>query len=483
MSNKHKKHFADEERTDVLKTKKKNNNAIKKKQKKGKKKGKKYKQEPDQKKVIGQKEKNAQKKKSEQKDKNNERVDVIKEKIIKNIRKFWKKFKWNLIVICILTPIIAYIFEKIGYGKVIKYISTALAIIICTGMQIVYIAGKLKENGLINETHTIQLGMYVKEAFSRVLHNKKRIQIIMTALIILISAIGLSKYKVYARTKEGVNAFKSSFLNYEEKEETKLEEGDKTGEEVTEEPENNEEKITSDMSDDITGEDLYVYTKEEIIEQFGIDNYMEVKNILMSCEDKNLEKYLPYDDYAQIFFQNGKYKIKDWNNQTEIDEKVFQRIEDEIAQNKQNIFDESAPEDLKNKIDAVRKKGEEKITFAERIEITTFREITYEQYPKSKLALLTANDNQAYAMAFVIIGGKQQTQMYYYGQSVLWGLKYISYEDVSERAIIQRINWIAKRYEDIRFICFKEDTEYMYADRLMTAYRHAAASFEEKGDS
>ena len=98
-------------------------------------------------------------------------------------------------------------------------------------------------------------------------------------------------------------------------------------------------------------------------------------------------------------------------------------------------------------------------------------------YPKSSLAKLVSNDNQALALSLVLIGGKKQTEMYYYGESIIWGREYLSFADVSAGSVKEKLNWIAERYKDIMSICSESDIEYMYADRLMKAYQHAANEF------
>lgn len=98
-------------------------------------------------------------------------------------------------------------------------------------------------------------------------------------------------------------------------------------------------------------------------------------------------------------------------------------------------------------------------------------------YPKSSLAQLIANDNQAMALALVLIKGKVTTELYYYGESIFWGVEYLGFADISTSAVKEKVNWIAERYKDILFICSETDPEYMYAEKLMIAYKHAADEF------
>ena len=63
------------------------------------------------------------------------------------------------------------------------------------------------------------------------------------------------------------------------------------------------------------------------------------------------------------------------------------------------------------------------------------------------------------------------------GDRLSFSAKYLGFADISTSAVKEKVNWIAERYKDILFICSETDPKYMYAEKLMIAYKHAADEF------
>lgn len=307
---------------------------------------------------------------------------------------------------------------------------------------------------------------------------------LLITVIIWDSAVFLSQINTCARiayaAEESVKAGIEALLNYERETNAKpigkqnvpeVSVSISTSILLSEEKMNNcKESLNEETS-------LYTYSEQEMIEQFGEENYREAKNIIVSANDRNRELYLSSTNYNALFHLDGEYKIENWNDQEEIDSAVLRMIMDEISLGKQNIFDAYAPGWLQTNIKAASEKEKAEHTFNERIEIIGTRGGAYGMYPKSSLAQLIANDNQAMALALVLIKGKVTTELYYYGESIFWGVEYLGFADISTSAVKEKVNWIAERYKDILFICSETDPEYMYAEKLMIAYKHAADEF------
>lgn len=291
-------------------------------------------------------------------------------------------------------------------------------------------------------------------------------------VLILVNAVVFgSKYTICAKAAEWISDIRKSIAEYIDNAAAKERRPNPDPVTSNEEKKNNNEESSDDEGA------FYIYSGQEMIEQFGKEDYWLTKNIIVSEDDRMRELYLSSVDYDALFQLDGEYKIKNWDDQEEIDTVVLKMIEDEISLRKQNRFDGEAPGLLQANVNEANIKEAEMHTFDERIEMIGIRTEAYWTYHKSSLAQLIANDNQALALALVLNDGKKQTELYYYGESVFWGLEYLGFADVSTGAVKEKVNWIAERYKDIQFICSETDPEYRYAEKLMIAYKHAANNF------
>lgn len=296
-------------------------------------------------------------------------------------------------------------------------------------------------------------------------------------VIALIMAVIGSRFQFYARIAYAMENDIMDFFNYEERKCARLENDQEMAVvSVIHSKEESEDKVNNNMKNTQNEESLDTLV-EEIINQLDSENALESENIIVTEEDRNRELNLSTSHYNDIFHQEGEFKIEDWGDQKAIDEMILKEVQDEVGLKKENKFDEDAPNGLKTDVNAASENEKKENTFSGRIEIMETRMDAYDSDPKSSLAKLVSNDNQALALALVQNDGKKQTEMYFYGESILWGREYIGFADVSASSVKEKLNWVAERYKDIRFICSEEDPEYLYADRLMKAYQHAANEF------
>lgn len=408
----------------------------------------------------------------------------------------------------IVTLILTFIFEKIRFGQVIgKWFSAIMPLLFvakfviygvdklvidCTGKSILEFIMDYEDSFIVE---ILKIFCQIFElAFDRILRCfgiknfpklKLRYGIMLSAVLVVASIGSENHFCVKAAEKCILFLQGNEGNNYIKFQNTQGVLGISTEHFKT----TSEEKMNSDIEDINMNETIEVnsslclFTEEEIIDQFGEENYRQAQNIIMTEEDRNRVEELPQSHYNDIFHLEGEFKIEDWNDQEAIDAVILKEVKDEIGLKKENKFDKDDEDnlDVQNKLrtDVNTASEEEKTehTFSDRIGFMGARTGAYGLYPKSSLALLASNDNQALALSLVLIGGKKQTEMYYYGESILWGWEYLGFADVSASSVKEKLNWIAERYKDIRFICSEGDPEYQYAEKLMTAYQHAANEF------
>ncbi len=448
------------------------------------------------------------------------RTDVPEKKKAKNKKKkLWRKVRkrirktikkngagWIKYFLCvfIVTVIFMIIFEKIRF---VQSVGAALSTLITIKLSIkgvirgaIYgmshcqymncIGEKLLDLLIKNEQNIIVVILrilwhifelvfqHMHKFMNKIRSHKLRLKYSITILIILTAAVAGSKNNVCAKTvyafEEGIAAFDSYGKSFSPG--TVNRHGTLGISAITSKTES-EEKINNLVESIENGDSLYIYSEEEMIAQFGQESYLEAKSIVMTEDDRTRELNLSSEDYSDIFHLSGEYQIENWDNQEEVNAAVLRKIQDGTGLKKNNEFDENAPEWLQHDVDEASRKEAERHTFSERVEILGTRTGAYGVYPKSSLAKLASNDNQALALALVLIGGKKQTEMYYYGEAIIWGLEYLKFMDVSTSSVKEKVNWIAKRYKDIQFIYSETDQEYRYSEKLAIAYENAANAF------
>ena len=94
----------------------------------------------------------------------------------------------------------------------------------------------------------------------------------------------------------------------------------------------------------------------------------------------------------------------------------------------------------------------------------------YENLPKATLAQLISNDYQLLALIAFYYGYSSDVIIYYYAKSIEYALEYISFKEVADDTVKQKLLWIAARYDDIAFTC-KKTKEAKWASKLSIAYQ------------
>lgn len=218
------------------------------------------------------------------------------------------------------------------------------------------------------------------------------------------------------------------------------------------------------------------------LEQYGEEFAKEIETTEITTVEKNMEKNLSGEDYNKIFFQDGKYKIIDWEDQDEINQKVHQKVKDDLNVQRENIFDKSeadggAPERIKSEISKASENENNADSFGAKEEILETRGNAYNVFPKMSLANLIANGNQALALILFYYGGKQNTILYYFGQSILSQSQCLEFQGISDQTIKNKLLWIKQRYLDIKYVVSDDTVESYYSDKLAEAYQYVAGQY------
>lgn len=218
-------------------------------------------------------------------------------------------------------------------------------------------------------------------------------------------------------------------------------------------------------------------TALQIISEYDDEFLVKVENTEITSVERNMSKKLSADDKNMVFFLGGDYYIDDWNNQEKINEIVKNMVKTEHSENLINIFDKDALESVRGRTDNASEKEKSADSFSEVENIIKIRKDIYSDYPKKSFPNLISGGYQRLALILIGNGGKQNTILYFYGQSILWDFEYLRYEDVSNDLLKDRLNRIAARYKDIADICVDcEEAE--YARKLQVAFEETRNSIE-----
>lgn len=208
-----------------------------------------------------------------------------------------------------------------------------------------------------------------------------------------------------------------------------------------------------------------------------IFNHIVVTQADYECASKIM---LSKDISNYIFFLDGQYKIESWDNEEDILLKVSCLTRNKHKEKNKNVFDQEANELEKNEINAIsnrqkNKKGKN-IPISERLDDTNTRSNFYSTMPKASLALLLANDYHLFALIAFYYGYPDDVIIYYYVKSIEYQLEYISFKEVSDETVKEKLIWISTRYEDIVFTC-NDTTEASLAKKLAYAFRCLSSEY------
>lgn len=197
----------------------------------------------------------------------------------------------------------------------------------------------------------------------------------------------------------------------------------------------------------------------------------------VSRRDLDMLLNLSPEDYDAIFFYGGS-GIGEGLTQEQMNKRILDRVRELLEKKLENEFDRSAEEggpsqSVRDEISRVSDREEAATDFSEIKEILSYREGINESYPKRTLTQLVSNGYHHLALLLYWYGGEETTIAYYYGQSILYGLKCLEYADNTGLTVKEKLLFIAQRYEDITYTCpgFRDMQR---AGMLAEAFRYAA---------
>lgn len=239
-----------------------------------------------------------------------------------------------------------------------------------------------------------------------------------------------------------------------------------------------------DNTEDIflaTGEVSVTEEAQKMLAENDKDLINRLERVSVSENEKNRVLNLSAKDYNIVFFQNEKYSISYTESQEQIDATVLLMVEDYSKVGKENVFDKpyeegGAPVDVETAISAASKKEETADSFSEFEEILGAREDAYVFYPKKSLANLISNNYQKLALLLVMNGGRKETIVYYYCQSIINSMECLEYADCSDMTIKQKLTSVAQRYQDIVYV-YPDFEGADFAEKLAIAFEHAADQY------
>lgn len=197
-----------------------------------------------------------------------------------------------------------------------------------------------------------------------------------------------------------------------------------------------------------------------------------VSHMVIEDGDLGPDQILSEEDRAAIFFQNGLYVIGDWDDSEAVLKAVQQMLDDCEAEHLENAFDDEiagAPQLLKTKVSQASEQDKWVSSFSQKRDIMNIREDAYSQYPKFTLAQLLAEDFNGCALACYWQVGNTDAAMYYYGKSILWIRKALSFDEVFGSRRMRLIESMRQRYEDIAFILPEGSMDREFAKRISEA--------------
>lgn len=183
----------------------------------------------------------------------------------------------------------------------------------------------------------------------------------------------------------------------------------------------------------------------------------QLDNSIITWEDINLILNLSEEDYNRLFFLEG-IEPGLYESQEQLNQRVYKMAQVYTAEKLENKFDiplsEGGPsQEILNTISRMSDLEKETIVFSETKDILIAREGVYQAYPKRTLAQLVSNGYHQLALLLFWHGGQEATVVYYYGQSIFFGLECLKFADNTGLTVKEKLLFIAQRYEDIAYTC------------------------------
>lgn len=216
---------------------------------------------------------------------------------------------------------------------------------------------------------------------------------------------------------------------------------------------------------------------DEILKNQNETTQETVKKLIITQQELQKDcNNISEEDFDRLFYLEGEYKITDWKDQDEINQKVFQKVKKELSKKRENVFDKSeedggAPERICNIISTISDTEANVKKFSEKMNNLDEREHAYAKYPKESLAILIANDYQDVSLVFYYNGGSSDSILYYYAQSIKYQHETLSFDGLLSRDIKNTVSKILSSYKDLEIMYSDSDIISYYARKLKIAYQ------------
>ena len=178
---------------------------------------------------------------------------------------------------------------------------------------------------------------------------------------------------------------------------------------------------------------------------------------------------LSSEDHDKIYYQTTEYLIENWSDQEKVVQTVARLIADLRAVAAPNTFDAQAPSSLAAEV-AQADTDYEQMAHSSQLDQTIDIHLRAWEYPKYSIAFLLSNEYQKYGLEYYFSQGPFGTIEYYYGQSILWCHRALTFASVSDYQVQVLLSYISYRYHDIADVAPDNSAVQLKATVLYKAY-------------
>ncbi len=186
---------------------------------------------------------------------------------------------------------------------------------------------------------------------------------------------------------------------------------------------------------------------------------------------------LDQEMYNRIYFLDGAYQIQNWENDAEVEEAVYKCVRDYVELNYSNQFDDNAPASVQQEVVWASELEQSLTNSGELEQIIEIRKDIFEEYPKFSIGRMIAESYNKFALEYIRADGNFSTVEYYYGHSIDWLLRALSYASLDRDTIRTLLSSIQMRYHDIWSVAPHGSDSAEYAQRLYYAFRAVGGKF------
>lgn len=186
---------------------------------------------------------------------------------------------------------------------------------------------------------------------------------------------------------------------------------------------------------------------------------------------------LDQEMYNHIYFLDGAYQVKDWENDDEVEAAVYKCIQAYVDLNYANQFDGYATVSVEREVVWASEQERELTNSGQLEQIIEIRKDVFEKYPKFSIGRMIAESYHRFALEYIRVEGNFSTIEYYYGHSIKWLLKTLSYASIDRDTICTLLSSIQTRYHDIWSVAPRGSDSAYYAQKLYDAFRAVSSKF------